>query len=245
MPALIAILGLFVSIFINYLADVLPDTYTFSKAKCIKCEEVFTVKDYLFFRDCSNCHTRRSIRTYILPLIMIVIFLTLYFYPPKTVQLNPALVVSAYFSLVLIIDLERKEVLLNLSLVGAALGLLIGTIYHGLVITLIGGLAGALIMLALYWLGILFVKIMSRVKHQQIDEVALGMGDVYVSLIIGLFLGWPVILFGLLAAILAGGLISGLIILFTSLRKTYTPFAAIPYTPFLILTTYVLLYIMK
>jgi leader peptidase (prepilin peptidase)/N-methyltransferase len=245
MPVLIAILGLAASLLINYLADVLPETYSFSKVKCKKCNHGYSLKEYMLFQNCSACKSRRSIRSYVFPFVMIFVFLGLSLFPPKTLDLIPTLLVTAYFSLVLIIDLERKEVLLNLSLVGAAIGLLIGTIYHGILTTLIGGAAGALIMLALYLLGKVFVKIMSKVKQQEIDEVALGMGDVYVSLIIGLFLGWPVILFGLLVAILAGGLISGLIILFSALRRSYSPFTAIPYTPFLILSTCVLLYVMK
>lgn len=245
MPVLFALAGFIISLLINYLADVLPVTYSFLKVKCRSCEHEFSRKEYIFFSKCPNCESRRTVRSFILPLLFIIVFLVLFFLPPHTIGLIPSLLIVTYFSLVMVIDLERKEVLLNLSLVGVIIGLLVGTIYHGLLLTLIGGIAGALIMLILYWFGILFVKIMSKLKKQQIDEVALGMGDVYVSSIIGFFLGWPVILLGLLGAIVAGGLISGLIILFITLRKQYSPFMAIPYTPFLIITSLVLLYIMK
>jgi leader peptidase (prepilin peptidase)/N-methyltransferase len=75
------------------------------------------------------------------------------------------------------------------------------------------------------------------------DEVALGFGDVNFAGILGLLLGWPGISAGLLFTVLAGGLISLLIILGMLITKKYKAFTAIPYAPFLILSAFYLLYL--
>ena len=74
--------------------------------------------------------------------------------------------------------------------------------------------------------------------------MALGFGDVNLSGILGLLLGWPAITVGLLFAVLAGGLISLFIILGMLVTKKYKAFTAIPYAPFLILSALFLLYIL-
>jgi leader peptidase (prepilin peptidase)/N-methyltransferase len=70
----------------------------------------------------------------------------------------------------------------------------------------------------------------------------LGFGDVNLSGVIGLMLGWPLILFGLLVAILLGGVFSALYVGFMLARKKYQAFSAIPYAPFLILSVIYVFY---
>jgi leader peptidase (prepilin peptidase)/N-methyltransferase len=108
--------------------------------------------------------------------------------------------------------------------------------------TLIGFAVGFGVMLAIYYFGILFNRWMSKARGQEIDEVALGFGDVNLSGILGIALGWPRIIVCLFSAIVLGGLLSGLYILVMILRKRYQAFTAIPYAPFLIIAAVVLLY---
>jgi leader peptidase (prepilin peptidase)/N-methyltransferase len=145
---------------------------------------------------------------------------------------------------VFVIDLEHRLILHPVSLVGALLALVIGIYLHGIVITLIGGAVGFGVMLAFYFIGELYVRYMSKKRGISTDEVALGFGDVNLSGILGLLLGWPLISAGLLFAVLAGGLISLFIILGMLIAKKYKAFTAIPYAPFLILSALYLLYIL-
>ena len=98
-------------------------------------------------------------------------------------------------------------------------------------------------MLLLYYLGVLFNKIMGKIRGQEIEEVALGFGDVYVSAFLGLLTGWPAIIVVLLMAILAGGVFSLFYILIMSIRRKYRSFSAIPYAPFLIIAAVVVFYL--
>jgi len=75
------------------------------------------------------------------------------------------------------------------------------------------------------------------------DEVALGFGDVNLSGILGMLLGWPAIVVGLFFGILAGGVVSLVIILWMLISKKYRAFTAIPYAPFLILGAIFLIYL--
>jgi leader peptidase (prepilin peptidase)/N-methyltransferase len=97
-------------------------------------------------------------------------------------------------------------------------------------------------MLGLYYLGIAFSRYLSRRRGTEIEEEALGFGDVNLAGVLGLVLGWPLIWISLLFGILAGGVISLVIILGMLVSRRYRAFTAIPYAPFLILGAVFFLY---
>jgi leader peptidase (prepilin peptidase)/N-methyltransferase len=147
-----------------------------------------------------------------------------------------------FFVLVVVIDIEHRLILHPVSLVGVAIGGLVGWWMHGLLPTLIGGLVGFGTMYLLFKFGELFTRISSRLRGEPIDEVALGFGDVNLSGVLGLLLGWPVILMGLILAILAGGLYSLVYLLLSIVLGRYRSFEAMPYAPYLILAAALLLF---
>ena len=140
------------------------------------------------------------------------------------------------------IDLEHRLILHPVSLVGGIVGLIIGVWLHGILNTIIGGLAGFGIMLGLYLLGYFIAKWIARVKNQGLDEEALGFGDVMLGGVLGLLLGWPGIVLGIVFAILIGGLVSLVYVLILLIRGRYQSFIAIPYGPFLVAGAMILLY---
>lgn len=239
---LIACLGFIAGWAINYAADVLPITRRFSRPTCVQCSHPTAWQDYILFKSCPECGRRVLLRRFV------VLFLctlgTVYFWINPSTRLGFAAgwVTAAYFLLVFIIDVEYRLVLHPTSIAGAAVGLGVGTWLHGFWTTLLGGLAGFGIMLALYYLGELFARWMARRRGQELDEVALGFGDVNLSGILGLFLGWPGIIAGLVLAILLGGLFSILYLGYHLIKRSYQPFTAVPYAPFLILGAAYLLY---
>ena len=175
---------------------------------------------------------------------MILASIFIWYYPPAQLNYILGLLVLTYFGVVVVIDLEHRLILHPVSLVGALLGLIVGTIAHGLTATLLGGLAGLVIMGFLYFVGTLFAKYRAKKLGRDDDEEALGFGDVILAGVLGLMLGWPFIWFGLLLGILAGGLISIIVITYLLITKKYQTMSFfIAYGPYLILGAALVMFI--
>ena len=242
---LAVILGWFYGTVVNYLADGLPVSRRFSAPACLACGNHFSILNYLFLRSCTACTKARSLRTWIVQGFLTVASVWLWLLPPGRLGFWVGIGLLALFCLIATIDLEYRLVLHPVSLVGAMIGLILGIWQKGPVVTLIGGAAGFAIMFGLYYLGILFNRLMARIRNQETDEVALGFGDVNLAGVIGLMLGWPEIVGGLLLAILLGGAISALILISMAGLRRYKSTMAIPYAPFLLIGAIIFLYIPK
>jgi len=238
----VLVLGLICGTAINYFADVLPVTRRLSSATCANCERKIPWRQYLLLKDCERCGKSRSRRSWFVVLFIPFLYLLLWLYPNERMHFWMQTIILFYFSIVAITDLEYRVILHPVSIAGAVIGAGVGYLMHGLLPTLIGGIAGFIIMLLLYLLGQGFARLLNRIRHEEIEEVPLGFGDVNLSCVLGLILGWPGITAGLLLAILLGGGFSALFILFSSLSKQYKPFIAIPYAPFLLLGAIILLF---
>jgi leader peptidase (prepilin peptidase) / N-methyltransferase len=164
------------------------------------------------------------------------------FYPTPNLGLWGGILWLILFGLVIVIDLEHRLILHPVSLTGAVLGIIFGSVNHGILNTILGGAAGFGIMLVFYLLGILFLRFLSSTRDEDIDEVALGFGDVNLAGVIGLLLGWPGVIAGVFVAILLGGVVSGIFLVVQKLRKKYQAFEALPYGPFLVISVVLVLY---
>jgi prepilin signal peptidase PulO-like enzyme (type II secretory pathway) len=236
------LLGILAGYFVNYIGDVLPFTRRFSQPACPHCGQAITWKNYLLYRPCNSCGTKRRLRSIIVPVFYLIVTIYLWLAPPSRLGFYLAFLISIYLGVILVIDIEHRLIMHPVSIAGAVLALGTGIYIHGPAPTLIGGAVGFGSMLAFYFLGEVFSRYMSKRRRQAIEEVALGFGDVNLSGISGLFLGWPVILAGLLFTIFAGGFASLMVILFMLIRKRYQAFTPIPYAPFLILAIIFYLY---
>ena len=240
-----AVVGALMAVLINYLSDVLPISRRFSQPICHNCGKLFPTKDYLFSFRCPNCGNRTSARVILVTIFSIIASILVTLYPLDGISYWATLPILVFLGVILVIDIEFRVVLKETSYMGLALFLVYGILMHGISFTFLGGVAGFLIMMALYYLGILFNKLMGRFRGQEIDEVALGFGDVYVGAFLGFFTGWPLIISVLFFAIIASGVFSLFYILVMLLLRRYRTFSAIPYTPFLILASIAMLYISK
>jgi len=239
--------GLLAGGLINYLADVLPHTTRLSQPLCLNpdCRVSFHWKDYLLLHRCPKCGRGRGLRTYATLVLAEALSLFIWFSPPHTLGFGLGLLVLTYLLLVTVIDLEHRLILRPLSIAGLILAALAGLYARGWLSTLIGGAAGFAIMFVFYLLGKLFTRWRARRLGKVDNEEALGSGDVTLATILGLLLGWPLIWFGLLLGILFSGVIGLVIIialLVTRRYKTQALNVFIPYGPFFILSTFLLIY---
>jgi prepilin signal peptidase PulO-like enzyme (type II secretory pathway) len=237
------ILGLISGMCVNYLCDVLPFYRRLTSPICYQCHQPQSWSDFIFLRVCTHCHVQKSWRHKITYLVYLIFCLSMALYPPSRLGLMVGVILLIFFGTVAIIDFEYRVVLDQVSLAGIILGLICGIWLHGLWPTIIGGAAGFGIMLLFYYTGIWYSRWMARRRGQATDaEVALGFGDVNLSGILGMILGWPGIVAGLLLAIILGGIASLFLIILLLIRKKWQPSLAIPYAPFLVIGAGILLY---
>jgi prepilin signal peptidase PulO-like enzyme (type II secretory pathway) len=230
---------------INYLADVLPVNRKFTKPVCLQCAASTSWQDYVLIKPCQSCGRKRTRRTWLVQILLPLIALYLFLYPPARLGFWIGFGLVIFFGVVAVIDVEYRAILLPVNIFGLIIGFFIGWMIRGPVETILGGLAGFLLMLSLYYLGILFNRVVGRIRNIEVDEVALGFGDVYLMGGLGLMMGWPEVVGGLLIALILGGFVSGLIILVTWMAKRYEPLQAIPYAPFFIIAAVIMIYLPK
>jgi leader peptidase (prepilin peptidase)/N-methyltransferase len=242
--------GAVLALIINYLADVLPVNRKLGRPCCKACGHPFTAREYLISFKCPECKRRPSLRYWLVLFIGMIGAPLLALFPLQPLGFWVSLPLIAFLGLVTVIDIEYRAVLIQTDVVGIILGLLYGyLIWKPLGITacaikvLVGGLAGAGVMLILYFGGVLFNRVLGKIRHQEIDEVALGLGDVFVCGYLGLIIGWPQIIGMIIIAVLLGGIFSIGYILFRLITKSYSAFMAIPYVPFLMLAALIMFYL--
>jgi len=229
---------------INYLADVLPLKRRIVPPFCDHCNTNMEWRNYVLWpKRCSSCDKKLSNRHWLVNISYIIVFLVLYFLPYGDINFILDVILVGYFGLVIVIDLEHRIILHPVSFVGAIIGLMVGFLLHGIIPTLVGGAVGFFLMLSIYYLGIFYVRISSQRRGLLFeDPEALGFGDVILGGIIGLILGWPGILAGLLFSIIIAGIISFGYLVIAIIRKEFHHGLALPYGPFLVIGAVILLY---
>ena len=239
----IALIGWLIGVLVNYLSDILPAKRRLIAPVCVSCYESQPVWNYLLWpRRCPDCQRRRPLRVWVVELASIGASIWLWSSPPERLGYFWGLVLLLYFGVVMVIDLEHRLILHPVSVAGAVLGLGVGIGLHGVWQTLAGGAVGFVVMLGLYYLGELFARGVARLRGEVLDEVALGFGDVNLAGVLGLILGWPGIVGGLLLAVMLGGIFSLLFAICLLIARRYRAFTAIPYGPFLVVSAVSLLF---
>lgn len=234
------IVGLLAGLVVNYLADVLPATRKLSQPACLGCQKPIPWIDYILFKPCPACHKKEPLRSIVVVILLVAAAILMWFFQPQ-IGFWMGMLVVAYFGLIIVIDMEHRLVMHPVSIAGAIIGLAFGTWRHGIWMTVLGAAIGFAIMLAIYYFGLFFVRFISRKKGQIEAQEGIGFGDVILSGVLGLFLGYPGVFLGLMLAIVLGGVISLFILIFKVLKKEYKAFSAIPYAPFIALAAIVLL----
>jgi leader peptidase (prepilin peptidase) / N-methyltransferase len=241
-PLLLIIPGWLIGSLINYLADILPAKRRLALPFCPNCAQTWGWRNYLLLEKCTHCSASPPGRHRETQFISLIVVLLIWLYPSQRIGFFWAVLILTYFGVVFIIDVEHRLILHPVSLAGIVICGTYGMIQHGLLLTLLGALAGFGIMLGLYYFGIFFSKLVGRLRKHPVDEVALGFGDVALSTVLGSLLGWPGITAGLILAIILGGIFSLVYLLVKMVQKKYHFLSAIPYGPFLIISAILLLF---
>ncbi len=238
------VFGFIAGLLVNFFSDVLPIQRQLARPTCSSCSSTYTWKDYLFFSPCRNCGKLRSLRTLFVLLAGIVLSAALWSNPPAHLGYWLGLLVLTYFGMVVVIDFEHHIIMHVVTLAGAILGLLTGSLQHGLLNAIIGGLAGSGVMLTFYWLGTLFARYRAKKLGHDDGEEALGFGDVTISGVIGLMLGWPLVMYGLAIGVIVGGLASLVLVLVLIVTRRYQTMSVFTaYGPYLVFGAAILIFI--
>jgi prepilin signal peptidase PulO-like enzyme (type II secretory pathway) len=251
------LLSVILGLGINYLSDILPFANRLAKPICTHCKNHLGWLNFLSMKKCLRCGTARSIRSWAVLIGMIFFSVLFWFFPIGRLGYWVSLFLIAYLSIIFVIDIEHRLIFIPICIAGLMGAIPLGIwlrftnplisarFWQSVGLTFLGGAVGFLVMLAVYYLGVLFNRIIKRIRKTTLNEEAFGSGDVLVAAIIGLILGWPGVLAVLLLTLLMGGIFSGLYIAVKSIKKKYQAFTAIPYAPFLIISAIILLYLTK
>ncbi len=244
LPLLYAILlGFIGGLFVNFIIEWFYVRRNFTPSDCENEIKEAGWFNYLIWPlGVKSCGVAKQVRIWVVEIFFIFVSVWLWFAPPEKVEYWWGYGLMLYFVIVIVMDMEYRVVLHPISISGGIIGLIFGTWLHGFVNSLLGGLAGFGIMFLLYKFGEVFIRWMGNRRGQEVNEIALGFGDVNIAGVVGLMLGWPGITLGLFIAIMVGGAVSFLYLVIMILLRRLKIFSAIPYAPFLIFSAFILLY---
>lgn len=192
------------------------------RSRCPACGQVLAwydlvpVASYLVLRGkCRYCKEKISPRYLAVEILTGTIFIVIFWYFGMTPSLFKYLFLGAILIAAAFIDLEHYIIPDQLLLVGLLGGVVLGQIAGdvGILSSLIGSVAAGGFLLA--------VAVASK--------GGMGMGDVKLAAVSGLYLGWPSMVLALFFATVSGGIVAALLLIFgVKGRKD-----AIPFGPFL------------
>ncbi len=238
----LVLLGWFTGRVVNYLADILPDFPPQVRSACSRCQGIKPARRYwLWPSTCTDCG-RPAIREWLLQALLVLSLFWAYFYPVTGWSSLLTYACLAFFWLVIVIDVEHRLVAVPTLIIGVLLGLVAGGARSGLPIALVGGAVGFLFQLLLFGFGILAVRLYNRWKGREIQEVVHGFGDVLLGGVLGLMLGFPAVLYGMVYTVFIAGLFSAAYLIYQFLSHRYTFSSSFPYGPFLVLGALIALY---
>ncbi len=237
MIVLYALAGLVAGGIVNLLADVLPDRrQKVSLPACPACGQprskiqFLAIAAFLFGkRACPSCGRPIALRNPIVEVAMAALFALLYnFYSAQAIKLVLASFFTSVLLLVTVTDLEHRLIPNRAIIPAMVIAALVSPLWFGpgWYLALVGGAIGY----GFFWLAV-------QVGDRLLGRGAMGWGDVKLAAFVGLITGLPGIVIALVVTIIAGGVIS-LVLLLTrvvSLRS------GIPYGPFICLGGFVVM----
>ncbi len=152
----------------------------------------------------------------------------------------------AIFALIIVIDMEHKLILFVVVLPAMGLAILDALLLPqpspNIRDALVGAAIGFVVFFVMYQGGFIFTYIMGMLRGERINTVAFGYGDVMLITLSGLLLGMAHTIIALFITVFLGALGAlGYMVLKLLLRGRYHAFTAIPYGPYIIIATLIML----
>lgn len=254
MIIIILILGLFFGSFLGVLVDRIPKNKNFIKGRshCDKCKKELGILDlipvlsFVFLKGkCRYCHAKLSFLYPIIEISTGIMFAVTYIFVvsnqiqnPNYLIINPlSLIPFLYYlfiisSFIVIFFTDLKYGIIPDKIIFPAIAVsflyLIFNTKYPILNHLLSGF-GAL----------LFFLLISFIFYAITKKQGMGGGDMKLSLLLGLFLGFPGIVISLYLAFLTGGILSIILIIWK--KKAFLK-DALPFGPFLIIGTLISLF---
>ncbi len=150
----------------------------------------------------------------------------------------------AVFALIIVIDVEHKLILFAVIIPSSAVALLdamLTSYQPNLTQSLGGAIGGFLIFFVIYNGGVIFTYVAGMFRGDATDKIAFGYGDVMMAMLSGFILGFAPMISVVFIAIFLGAFVALAVITRQILRKQYNAFTAIPYGPFIVIATMIML----
>jgi hypothetical protein len=245
MPLLLIIIaGGIVGILINYFSDVLPASRSITQPSCDACGEKFSLPDYIIFYRCSQCGSKRPIRSIVVAIASMFMCGFLAFFPFSGLSFFASLPMLIFMGVIIVIDIEHRLVLIQTSIFGLFLFLAYGAALNNFSSTVMGGFVGFLIMLFFYLSGKIFIHVIGKLRKKEINEIAFGLGDVIFGTILGFLVGYPLIIGAIILSMLLLVVFSFFIFIFLFLSRKYHAFSmTLPFTTFQVIGAIAILYL--
>lgn len=257
----LVISGFVVGVFINWLADELP-LYrmpmrpSFSNGKPRPLVQMSGLIASVMNRDRVMKPTRYVAVELGTPLLFVGIWQRIDWIQTysSNLHMNPAqsilwMIYLALFILVIVIDMEHRLILYSVMIPMALLAMTDAAWSHVFIAephiweALLGGALGFTVFFVVYLGGFLYVRISSMLRSTPSDAVAFGFGDVILSFVAGLILGWRWMIFAVLIALILGAMGAMLYVIGQGiLRKRNAWLTPMPFGPYIVASTMLLLY---
>ncbi len=216
--------GLAVGGLINVLADVLPHRRRPRVPFCLHCDQTYPPAGWLALvrGRCPACGERpHGWRPRLVELGTALMFAFLWWrFDGFSLSLLATSVYFAVFILIFVTDMEHRLILHAVTFPAILFALLASP----LTVTPISALLGAAV-------GFLFFWLIYLLGAWVFGAGAMGFGDVTLATLIGAAVGFPLVIAALLIGILAGGLVT-IVLLITRVRRMRSK---VPYGPFLLI----------
>ncbi|MCX5777173.1 MAG: prepilin peptidase [Candidatus Firestonebacteria bacterium] len=232
---LVALFGLIIGSFLNVCIYRIPKNLSivFPNSHCPKCKKEINWYDnipivsfLMLLGRCRYCKTKISKKYLIVEVLVGILFLISYRNFGLSTEFISSIIFISFLVVIALIDLKTGYIyditVVPLAIIGFVFSLFIPD--RSLLQSLSGFAVGGSIFLAIYYISLWLY-----------GQEGMGMGDVKLAAVLGVFLGWKNTALMIVVSFVIGGIISVCLLLLKKKRRM----DPVPFGPFLVLGTFI------